>query len=178
VSRGRLDGVFPALLLLGLLGSWSATVVPMALGHPTIELYPMSAYPMFSTDTDAVHRRYYAIAEGPGNETAEIDAALLFDGQHALDSAQTLRILNGAWRSAHAGCDDFRLQRFSACPGNATAPWSAPPDLAGLWLDSAHERLGWQPSRLVLAAETTDLSIPPGNPGRVVIDRFGLAEPA
>lgn len=172
----RITVAFPALMVLGLAGAWAATVVPMALGLSTDEFYPMSAYPMFSTEAASTHRHYVAVAEGPDGATGEVEGQDLFDGRHELDVAETLRLFNAAFASAKAGCDDFRLRGFAACAGNATDSWSAPPDLAGLWLDSATQRLGWRPTRLVLVAETTDLSLPPDDPARTTLDRFGVAE--
>jgi hypothetical protein len=106
------------------------------------ELYPMTAWQMFSGEPKTVARTFvFEIVPDAGAAAVELPGRLMFVADDNLGEVQTRRVLTAVWRSCEYGCPGYRLKGFRDCKKNPVRPWVIPADLADQWLACARKRL-------------------------------------
>lgn len=137
MSRTAVCTLIAFLLAWGLLNTW--VINTRGRRH---ELYPMTAWQMFSGRPKEVVRHFeFEIVPAPGAEAVVVPGEAMFMPEKELSVTQTRRLLQGVWKSCEYGCDGVRLNNFRECKENPVRPWIIPRELADGWVACAMEEL-------------------------------------
>lgn len=107
------------------------------------ELYPMTAWQMFSGRPYRVARQFvFDIVPSAGTDPIEVEGKRMFIAGTEIVSVNTRRIMTGIMKSASYYCDGYRLKNFRDCKHNPVKPWIIPKDIADTWVKCAMHELG------------------------------------
>ncbi len=162
VSRNLLSWVqrTPGVLAAGLTIVWAANFALTMATPGDQELYPMTAWPMFSHELPDGFAIYHLLVQPvPDAVLLELRAAQAFDPVDELDANDVNTIMGSIVQAYQNGCPDHVLR--GNCPGEIRDGWKLPGNLAVQWAESSMQRLDLEdlPHAITLAV---DVSSPDG----------------
>lgn len=136
MSRGATCVLFTFLLLLAIANSYAINVH----GRDR-ELYPMTAWQMFSGRPKKVARAFvFEIITEPNSLPVEVEAEDMFVVSGRYAGTPLRRVMTGIWKSVKYKCDGYRLKNFREGP--RINPWVIPEEIATRWLECSVAKLG------------------------------------
>lgn len=106
------------------------------------EMYPMTAWQMFSGRPKTVARQFvFDVVTQPGNDPIEIHSRFMFSINVKFAPGNTRRIMTGIMKSVQYGCSGYTLRDYADCKKNPIRPWVIPKDIAETWVRCAMQEL-------------------------------------
>jgi hypothetical protein len=121
---------------------WVANMVVITIYGRNAELYPMTAWQMFSGRPKTQATIYsFEIVPIEGESPVELPGQLMFYPAK-VGGSEARRMLTAIHKSHDYGCPDYRLDNFDKCWENPVHPWVIPQDIAQTWIESVQRHLG------------------------------------
>jgi hypothetical protein len=100
------------------------------------ELYPMTAWQMFSGRPKKVARKFvFEVVATANTEPMEVEAEDMFLVGLRFGGTPLRRVMTGIWKSTKYKCSGYKLKNYSDCLKDPTCPWVIPEDIASRWLE-------------------------------------------
>ncbi len=158
----------PAILVAALSVTWALNLAITTVAPAGPELYPMTAWPMFSHALPEHVITYELwVQPTPDATWVALPASLAFDPEHELDPNDTGTIMGAIAGGYRRGCADDVLT--GQCPGQPRPGWRLPGDLAERWPAVAAARLGLDATPQALALTVVKTPVDGGAPDNDVL---------
>ncbi len=137
MSRTAICTVFAILFVAAVANTYAVNVQ----GRDR-ELYPMTAWQMFSGRPKQVARQFvFEIVPTPGADPIEIHSRFMFVVDVKFAPGNSRRVMTGIMKSTYYGCSGYTLRDYADCKKNPVRPWIIPEDIAKRWVRCAMHKL-------------------------------------
>lgn len=141
------------------------------------EIYPISAYPMFTTSNyDTAESYHFEVIPEPGMQPVPIASNRMFYPVPAqkMDIPILEAIFHNVEKSVQQGCPTYQTHSFFNCAVQPLADFSLPEDIRAMWVSSARHELNLTTDPYEIRLYTVHHTFAPENRNRSHQERIDL----